>query len=103
MVPPKGTASLTAQELDVAKVIKDFQNPCVGGGIRFSISGDLQSEDGERVSLEDVEKNGIVTHGLKEANVDIVDVERQTFRKLVMRLFRKLKNGQIITLSESIQ
>jgi hypothetical protein len=103
LVPPKGTASLTAQELDVAKVIKDFRNPSVGGGIRFSISGDLQSEDGERVSLEDVEKNGIVTHGLKEANVDIVDVERQTFRKLVMRLFRKLKNGQIITLSESIQ
>ena len=35
LVPPKGTASLTAQELDVAKVIKDFQNPSIEGGTRF--------------------------------------------------------------------
>ena len=67
MVPPKGTTSLTAQELNVAKIIKDFQKPRAGGEVRFSISGDLQSEDGERVSLEDVEKNGIVTHGLKRS------------------------------------
>jgi hypothetical protein len=42
------------QLVSAAKVIKDFQNPSVGGGIRFSRSGDLQTEDGERVSLEDV-------------------------------------------------
>ncbi len=50
LVPPKGTASLTKQELDIANVIKDFENPTLlEGEISSTIDG-LSDELGVKVN-----------------------------------------------------
>lgn len=50
LVPPKGTASLTKQELDIANVIKDFENPTLLEGEISSAIDRLSDELGVPVN-----------------------------------------------------
>ena len=43
LVPPKGTASITSQELDIAKIIENFENPTIEQENNAESGGNVQT------------------------------------------------------------